>query len=271
VVHGSEVTLFLTWIVALSLTRHATSPNTYVARSRGAFPPRKRGALRPFTTNSRVPVVSDETNTQSRHRLAPASATPVRHHKLATHDQDLAVIERSGARAPRPSQGQGQGGGNRRRRGGRGRGGQGGAQGGVKAVSPETPFGPSTHRSRRPRRKRPVTECAGRGKNKRRRGGERRTRAQGRYLMCVHTSKEATHIATLEAAPWSSTPSPKRPTRRTRSTQHLRRKNPERPAGHGTAFVDIGIPKNAVLYRGDISLTWMTLKARRRTTSALNR
>ena len=32
-VHGSEVTLFLTWIVALSLTRHATSPNTYVARS----------------------------------------------------------------------------------------------------------------------------------------------------------------------------------------------------------------------------------------------
>jgi hypothetical protein len=33
VVHGSEVTLFLTWFVALSLTRNVTTPNTDVARS----------------------------------------------------------------------------------------------------------------------------------------------------------------------------------------------------------------------------------------------
>jgi len=37
------------------------------------------------------------------------------------------------------------------------------------------------------------------------------------------------------------------------STATSTSENPERPAGMELAFVDIGIPKNAVLYRGDIS------------------
>ena len=139
--------------------------------------------------------MSDETNTQS----ASSSSPRIGDTRPAPQIGDTRPGSGPPSNAQAPArqgqgQGQGQGGGNRRRRGGRGRG-QGG-QGGqprnpnrtfdspVEASAPEAAGEES---------------AAGRGKNKRRRGGgERRTRAQGRYLMCVHTSKEATHIATLE-------------------------------------------------------------------------
>ncbi len=53
-VHGSEVTLFLTWIVAFILTRHATVPNTYVARTLGRVSTPVIAALcAPLPKNSR--------------------------------------------------------------------------------------------------------------------------------------------------------------------------------------------------------------------------
>ncbi len=158
--------------------------------------------------------------------------------------------DRSGQRQGQ-GQGQGQGGANRRRRGGRGRTGGQGGQGGqsrppvkyadapVEASAPEAADADSV---------------AGRGKNKRRRGGERRTRAQGRYLMCVHTTQEATHIATLEGRTMVEYTVAKAADEVSQidGNIYVGRIQNVLP-GMELAFVDIGIPKNAVLYRGDIS------------------
>ena len=97
--------------------------------------------------------------------------------------------------------------------------------------------------------------AAGRAKSRRRRGGERRTRAQGRYLMCVHTTKEATHIATLEGRTMVEYTVAKAAdeTNQIDGNIYVGRIQNVLP-GMELAFVDIGIPKNAVLYRGDISL-----------------
>ena len=86
-----------------------------------------------------------------------------------------------------------------------------------------------------------------------RRGRTRKGQALGRYLMCVHVSEQATQIAVLEG----------------RRLIEFRMSRPSDDVGqlHGniylgrvqnvlpgmeTAFVDIGTPKNAVLYRGDV-------------------
>ena len=154
------------------------------------------------------------------------------------------------------------GGGNRRRRGGRGRGqgnraaGQG--QGSNAAASPP-------RQSSSPRRNpdAPVEASApelvgddanGRGRGKRRRGGERRTRAQGRYLMCVHSTPTATHIATLEGRTMVEYTVAKQAdeTNQIDGNIYVGRIQNVLP-GMELAFVDIGIPKNAVLYRGDVS------------------
>ena len=137
----------------------------------------------------------------------------------------------------------------RRRRGGRGRG---------RGPSPQA------NQTRTPR---PVGEAieasapegtsdggAQRGRNKRRRGNERRGRAQGRYLMCVHVAKDATHIATLEGRSLVEYTVAKvsDETNQIDGNIYVGRIQNVLP-GMELAFVDIGIPKNAVLYRGDIS------------------
>ena len=96
---------------------------------------------------------------------------------------------------------------------------------------------------------------ASRARKGRRRGGERRTRAQGRYLMCVHTAKDATHIATLEGRTMVEYTVAKAAdeTNQIDGNIYVGRIQNVLP-GMELAFVDIGIPKNAVLYRGDISL-----------------
>ncbi len=147
--------------------------------------------------------------------------------------------------------GQGQSGQNRRRRGGRGRGSGGGGQGnqprtqGTRSV--EAPVEASAPEGS-------ADTGGGRGKPRRRRGGERRTRAQGRYLMCVHTTKEATHIATLEGRSMVEYTVAKAAdeTNQIDGNIYVGRIQNVLP-GMELAFVDIGIPKNAVLYRGDVS------------------
>ena len=152
----------------------------------------------------------------------------------------------SGAGQP----GTGQGGGNRRRRGGRGRGGglsQANAQRQAQSSrTNDTPVEASAPEG--------SSENGGRGKVRRRRGGERRTRAQGRYLMCVHTNKEATHIATLEGRSMVEYTVAKGAdeTNQIDGNIYLGRIQNVLP-GMELAFVDIGIPKNGVLYRGDVT------------------
>jgi len=91
--------------------------------------------------------------------------------------------------------------------------------------------------------------------SRRRRGGERKTRAQGRYLMCVHTTKDATHIATLEGRSMVEYTVAKAADEVSQidGNIYVGRIQNVLP-GMELAFVDIGIPKNAVLYRADIHL-----------------
>ena len=148
----------------------------------------------------------------------------------------------------------GQGGNKNRRRGGRGRGAQGGQ-------------GQSRQQNQQPRNVDAPVEASApegastpnegrKGNNRnRRRGGERRTRAQGRYLMCVHSTKDATHIATLEGRSMVEYTVAKAAdeTNQIDGNIYVGRIQNVLP-GMELAFVDIGIPKNAVLYRADISI-----------------
>jgi ribonuclease E len=144
--------------------------------------------------------------------------------------------------------GQGQGGTRSRRRGGRGRSGGQTTQQRPAGRSLEAPVEASAPEAAG------ADSAAARGRNKRRRGGERRTRAQGRYLMCVHSTKEATHIATLEGRSMVEYTVAKGAdeTNQIDGNIYVGRIQNVLP-GMELAFVDIGIPKNAVLYRGDIS------------------
>jgi len=150
------------------------------------------------------------------------------------------------ADGPKPS-------GQRRKRGGRGRGGQGGSSGGTNQSRPQqkrpadTPVEASA----------PVFESddAKSKRGPRRRGAERGARAQGRYLMCVHTTKDATHIATLEGRTLVEYTVAKAAdeTNQIDGNIYVGRIQNVLP-GMELAFVDIGIPKNAVLYRADITV-----------------
>jgi len=92
-----------------------------------------------------------------------------------------------------------------------------------------------------------------RSRGRRRGGRDRRGRSTGRYMVCVHVKPHVTQIAMLEG--------------RTLVEHYVSRASDETSQidgnvyrgrvqnvlpGMEAAFVDIGIPKNAVLYRGDV-------------------
>src|SRR4029434_6319465 len=87
----------------------------------------------------------------------------------------------------------------------------------------------------------------------RRRGRERKGRPVGRYMMCVHVSDKATQIAVLEGRAliehYVSHPSDD--ISQIHGNIYLGKVQNVLP-GMEAAFVDIGTPKNAVLYRGDV-------------------
>jgi ribonuclease E len=166
-------------------------------------------------------------------------------------------------------------GGSRRRRGGRGRGGQGqngSAQGAPSASSPTNRNGtapggspatrsPNGSRAQSARSNDAVVEASApeaadltAKRRGRRRGPERLSRAQGRYLMCVHSTPDATHIATLEGRLLVEYTVAKAAdeTNQIDGNIYIGRIQNVLP-GMELAFVDIGIPKNAVLYRGDVT------------------
>ncbi len=86
----------------------------------------------------------------------------------------------------------------------------------------------------------------------RRRGRERKGRPVGRYLMAVHVRPEATQIAVLEGRSLIEhyVSRPADDVTQIHGNIYLGRVQNVLP-GMEAAFVDIGTPKNAVLYRGD--------------------
>ncbi len=136
------------------------------------------------------------------------------------------------------SQGEGsdkQGSGRRRRRGGRGRGRKGAKPAPVEALTKDEQVDVAED----------VLE--------RRRGRERKGKPVGRYLMCVSVRGGATHIAVLEGRSliehYVSHPSDD--VFQIHGNIYMGRVQNVLP-GMEAAFVDIGTPKNAVLYRGDV-------------------
>src|SRR6202012_1099285 len=87
----------------------------------------------------------------------------------------------------------------------------------------------------------------------RRRGRERKGRPVGRYLMVVHSGPVATQIAVLEGRALIEHYVSRKADDATQidGNIYLGRVQNVLP-GMEAAFIDIGTPKNAVLYRGDV-------------------
>ena len=87
----------------------------------------------------------------------------------------------------------------------------------------------------------------------RRRGKERDGRPLGRYLMCVHVRNDLTQVALLEGRSLIEhyVSRPADDVAQIHGSIYLGKVQNVLP-GMEAAFVDIGTPKNAVLYRGDV-------------------
>ena len=127
-------------------------------------------------------------------------------------------------------------GGRRRRRGGRGSGSRGGQQHRpVEALTAGEPVELD-----------PETLA-------RRKGRARKGRPVGRYLMAIHVASDATHVAVLEGRALVEyyVSRPANDTTEIYGNIYLGRVQNVLP-GMEAAFVDIGTPKNAIMYRGDV-------------------
>jgi ribonuclease E len=91
------------------------------------------------------------------------------------------------------------------------------------------------------------------GRSRRRSGRERRGRPVGRYLMCVHVLPHATQIAVLEGRTLVEHYVSRVSDDATQIDGNIYRGRVQNVLpGMEAAFIDIGTPKNAVLYRGDV-------------------
>ncbi|HKE76997.1 MAG TPA: Rne/Rng family ribonuclease [Acidimicrobiales bacterium] len=250
------------------------------ARGAGANRARGRGRTRGAGAAGDKPGGDDERNPElpDRHREgrpsaeAGAKATVAKAPKPKIGDTIPADVLRQ-MEGRKPDEGEGGQGGDdgegrkrRRRRGGRGRSGgnkggdqsggenRGGNGGGDKAGGGQRSGG------RRRGAHKPVEAVIAHSPTEldeetleRRRGRERKGRAVGRYSMCVHVSDKATQIAVLEGRSliehYVSHPSDD--VSQIHGNVYIGRVQNVLP-GMEAAFVDIGTPKNAVLYRGDV-------------------
>ena len=164
-----------------------------------------------------------------------AAAPPARKPQIG--DSRPAPSAPQESRAPAGASGSGSGGGGRRRR--RRGGGRSGAQtqraAPVEAVTYDEPV--------------ELDEKSLKG----RRGRTRKGQAVGRYLMCVHVGKSSAQIAVIEGRRLIEfrVSRPADDVSQIHGNVYLGRVQNVLP-GMETAFVDIGTPKNAVLYRGDV-------------------
>ena len=92
-----------------------------------------------------------------------------------------------------------------------------------------------------------------RGRGRRRSGRDRRSRQTGRYLVCVHVQPHMTQIAMLEGRSLVEHYVARAADDTNQIDGNVYRGRVQNVLpGMEAAFVDIGIPKNAVLYRGDV-------------------
>ena len=92
-----------------------------------------------------------------------------------------------------------------------------------------------------------------RSRGRRRSGRERRSRQTGRYLVCVHVQPHMTQIAMLEGRSLVEHYVSRAADDTNQIDGNVYRGRVQNVLpGMEAAFVDIGIPKNAVLYRGDV-------------------
>jgi len=99
----------------------------------------------------------------------------------------------------------------------------------------------------------PDTGTKAGGRSRRRSGRERRGRPVGRYFMCVHVRPHATQIAVLEGRTLVEHFVSRAADDTTQIDGNIYRGRVQNVLpGMEAAFVDIGTPKNAVLYRGDV-------------------
>jgi ribonuclease E len=99
----------------------------------------------------------------------------------------------------------------------------------------------------------PRTEAAGAKTEGRRGGRERRGKAVGRYMICVHVRPEMTQIALLEGRTLVEHYISRASDDATQIDGNIYRGRVQNVLpGMEAAFIDIGTPKNAVLYHGDV-------------------
>ena len=153
-------------------------------------------------------------------------------------DTRPAPVQKPAAPAPKSDS---SGNGKRKRRGGRGRSRSGGGNGGG---SGEQRGGSAPQRSR---------EAIEAEIIEKRRGRERDGRPVGRYMMCVQVRDGVTQVAVLEGRSLIEhyVSRPADDISQIHGNIYLGRVQNVLP-GMEAAFVDIGTPKNAVLYRGDV-------------------
>jgi ribonuclease E len=100
------------------------------------------------------------------------------------------------------------------------------------------------------------TESSGvakRSRSRRRSGRDRRSKQVGRYLVCVHVQPQMTQIAMLEGRSLVEHYVSRAADDTTQIDGNVYRGRVQNVLpGMEAAFIDIGIPKNAVLYRGDV-------------------
>ena len=133
------------------------------------------------------------------------------------------------------------------RHGGRGAGGPGRADG---APAPGRGGGGSRGRDSPGRRRRGSTAVEEPSPDRRR---ERRSKQVGRYLVCVHVQPQMTQIAMLEGRSLVEHYVSRAADDTNQIDGNVYRGRVQNVLpGMEAAFIDIGIPKNAVLYRGDV-------------------
>ena len=92
-----------------------------------------------------------------------------------------------------------------------------------------------------------------RSRSRRRSGRERKGKQVGRYLVCVHVQPAMTQIAMLEGRSLVEHYVSRAADDTNQIDGNVYRGRVQNVLpGMEAAFVDIGIPKNAVLYRGDV-------------------
>jgi len=207
-----------------------------------------RGRKKPASAEAAAPKASDDNDPRPdlpkriRENMPSAdAAAKALIPKPKIGDSRPAPAEENGGQAEGQA-GTGTGAKRRRRRGGRGRGGGGGGNGGGRGDGG---------------RGAAAVEAEALALDEetlaQRRGRERKGRPVGRYLMTVHVRPEATQIGVLEGRALIEhyVSRPQDDATQIHGNIYLGRVQNVLP-GMEAAFVDIGTPKNAVLYRGDV-------------------